>query len=247
MNNLVSIITPSFNSSKYIRETVASVLNQTYGNWELIIVDDGSKDSSTEIIKDFSKTDDRIKGFYFDKNRGVSEARNYAISKAKGKYIAFLDSDDLWSAHKLEKQLSFMQENKIGFSFTSYQPFSSSIFHSVIKAPKIITYNNLLQNTIIGCLTVVIDTQIIKKVHFPPYKTSQDLAAWLQILRDKHCAYGLNENLASYRVLSGSNSSNKFKVIRGVWNVYRDSEKLNVFKSSWCLINYIFNALLKRI
>jgi teichuronic acid biosynthesis glycosyltransferase TuaG len=247
MNNLVSIITPSFNSSKYIKETVDSVLSQTYEDWELIIVDDGSKDSSANIIQDLTNTDTRIKGFYFDKNRGASEARNYAISKAQGKYLAFLDSDDLWNTHKLEKQLSFMQKNKIGFSFTSYQPFSNTTFQSVIKAPKVITYNQLLKNTIIGCLTVIIDTEIVKKVNFPSYKTSQDFAAWLLILRDEHCAYGFNENLASYRVLDGSNSSNKFNVIRGVWRVYRDSEKLSAIKSSWCLINYIFNALLKRI
>tara|TARA_B110000444_G_scaffold250359_1_gene276629 strand:- start:93 stop:836 length:744 start_codon:yes stop_codon:yes gene_type:complete len=247
MNTQVSIITPSYNSSQYIRETVQSVISQTYSDWELIIVDDGSIDNSDLIIKELVSSDSRIKAFYLKENKGVAFARNKAISEASGRYIAFLDSDDIWSSDKLEKQLKFMKINAIAFSFTSYQPFSSFKSYKVIHAPQKISYEELLRNTIIGCLTVVIDTELIKKIFIPDYATSQDYAAWLLILKKGYCAYGFNENLAKYRVVSTSNSANKIEMIKGVWSIYRESEKLNILQSFWCLINYMFNAILKRI
>ena len=247
MNTQVSIITPSYNSSQYIRETVQSVISQTYSDWELIIVDDGSIDNSDLIIKELVSSDSRIKAFYLKENKGVAFARNKAISEASGRYIAFLDSDDIWSSDKLEKQLKFMKINAIAFSFTSYQPFSSFKSYKVIHAPQKISYEELLRNTIIGCLTVVIDTELIKKIFMPDYATSQDYAAWLLILKKGYCAYGFNENLAKYRVVSTSNSANKIEMIKGVWSIYRESEKLNILQSFWCLINYMFNAILKRI
>lgn len=247
MNTQVSIITPSYNSSQYIRETVQSVISQTYSDWELIIVDDGSIDNSDLIIKELVSSDSRIKAFYLKENKGVAFARNKAISESSGRYIAFLDSDDIWSSDKLEKQLKFMKINAIAFSFTSYQPFSRFKSYKVIHAPPKISYEELLRNTIIGCLTVVIDTELIKKIFMPDYATSQDYAAWLLILKKGYCAYGFNENLAKYRVVSTSNSANKIEVIKGVWSIYRESEKLNILRSFWCLINYMFNAILKRI
>jgi teichuronic acid biosynthesis glycosyltransferase TuaG len=247
MNTQVSIITPSYNSSQYIRETVQSVISQTYSDWELIIVDDGSIDNSDLIIKELVNSDTRIKAFFLKENKGVAFARNKAISEASGRYIAFLDSDDIWSSDKLEKQLKFMKINAIAFSFTSYQPFSSFKSYKVIHAPQKISYEELLRNTIIGCLTVVIDTELIKKIFMPDYATSQDYAAWLLILKKGYFAYGFNENLAKYRVVSTSNSANKIEMIKGVWSIYRESEKLNILQSFWCLINYMFNAILKRI
>jgi teichuronic acid biosynthesis glycosyltransferase TuaG len=247
MNTQVSIITPSYNSSQYIRETVQSVISQTYSDWELIIVDDGSIDNSDLIIKELVNSDTRIKAFFLKENKGVAFARNKAISEASGRYIAFLDSDDIWSSDKLEKQLKFMKINAIAFSFTSYQPFSSFKSYKVIHAPQKISYEELLRNTIIGCLTVVIDTEFIKKIFMPDYATSQDYAAWLLILKKGYFAYGFNENLAKYRVVSTSNSANKIEMIKGVWSIYRESEKLNILQSFWCLINYMFNAILKRI
>lgn len=247
MNTQVSIITPSYNSSQYIRETVQSVVSQTYSDWELIIVDDGSIDNSDLIIKELVSSDTRIKAFFLKENKGVAFARNKAISEASGRYIAFLDSDDIWSSDKLEKQLNFMKINAIAFSFTSYQPFSSFKSYKVIHAPQKISYEELLRNTIIGCLTVVIDTELIKKIFMPDYATSQDYAAWLLILKKGYFAYGFNENLAKYRVVSTSNSANKIEMMKGVWSIYRESEKLNILQSFWCLINYMFNAILKRI
>jgi len=249
MNNLVSIITPSFNSSKYIKETVDSVLSQTYENWELIIVDDGSKDSSANIIQDLTNTDTRIKGFYFDKNIGAAEARNVAIQQAKGKYIAFLDSNDLWELEKLEKQISFMQTEDIAFSFSTYQPMSEdgSKLYSIIHAPKIVTYSSYLKNTIIGCLTVVIDRERAGDFEMPNIRSSHDMALWLLIMKRGFDAYGLDENLARYRIVSASNTSSKWRAAKDVWKIYREVEKLSFLYSSWCFLNYAFNALVKRI
>ena len=249
MNNLVSIITPSFNSSKYIKETVDSVLRQTYENWELIIVDDGSKDSSANIIQDLTNTDTRIKGFYFDKNIGAAEARNVAIQQAKGKYIAFLDSNDLWELEKLEKQISFMQTEDIAFSFSTYQPMSEdgSKLYSIIHAPKIVTYSAYLKNTIIGCLTVVIDREKAGDFEMPNIRSSHDMALWLLIMKRGFDAYGLDENLARYRIVSSSNTSSKWRAAKDVWKIYREVEKLSFLYSSWCFLNYAFNALVKRI
>jgi teichuronic acid biosynthesis glycosyltransferase TuaG len=249
MNNLVSIITPSFNSSKYIKETVDSVLSQTYENWELIIVDDGSKDSSANIIQDLTNTDTRIKGFFFDKNIGAAEARNVAIQQAKGKYIAFLDSNDLWELEKLEKQISFMQTEDIAFSFSTYQPMSEdgSKLYSIIHAPKIVTYSAYLKNTIIGCLTVVIDREKAGDFEMPNIRSSHDMALWLLIMKRGFDAYGLDENLARYRIVSASNTSSKWRAAKDVWKIYREVEKLSFLYSSWCFLNYAFNALVKRI
>ena len=249
MNNLVSIITPSFNSSKYIKETVDSVLSQTYENWELIIVDDGSKDSSANIIQDLTNSDTRIKGFFFDKNIGAAEARNVAIQQAKGKYIAFLDSNDLWELEKLEKQISFMQTEDIAFSFSTYQPMSEdgSKLYSIIHAPKIVTYSAYLKNTIIGCLTVVIDREKAGDFEMPNIRSSHDMALWLLIMKRGFDAYGLDENLARYRIVSTSNTASKWHAAKDVWKIYREVEKLSFLYSSWCFLNYAFNALVKRI
>ncbi|MBT6650493.1 MAG: glycosyltransferase, partial [Flavobacteriales bacterium] len=235
--------------SKYIKETVDSVLRQTYENWELIIVDDGSKDSSPNIIQDLTNTDTRIKGFYFDKNIGAAEARNVAIQQAKGKYIAFLDSNDLWELEKLEKQISFMQTEDIAFSFSTYQPMSEdgSKLYSIIHAPKIVTYSAYLKNTIIGCLTVVIDREKAGDFEMPNIRSSHDMALWLLIMKRGFDAYGLDENLARYRIVSASNTSSKWRAAKDVWKIYREVEKLSFLYSSWCFLNYAFNALVKRI
>ncbi len=249
MTDLVSIITPSYNSARFIGESVNSVLEQTYTNWELLIVDDASKDNSRELINNFTAKDNRISSFLLDKNLGVAAARNIAIEKSKGRYIAFLDSDDIWKKEKLAEQIAFMKAHNIGFSFSSYQPISedgSQIFKS-IKVPKKINYNAFLKNTIIGCLTVVLDKNKITELKMPNLRTSQDMALWLLIMRNGHQAYGIQKSLAYYRVVKTSNTSNKLKVIEGVWKIYRDQERLGYLRSSWCFLNYAFNAVKKRI
>jgi len=247
MYELVSIITPSYNSSRFIEECVDSALSQTYDNWELIIVDDCSADNSPQIIKKYN--DKRIQLIELDGNVGAAEARNVAIRKAKGKYIAFLDSDDLWESQKLEKQISFMETEDIAFSFSTYQPISEdgSKLHSIIHAPKIVTYYSYLKNTIIGCLTVVIDREKAGDFEMPNIRSSHDMALWLLIMRRGFDAYGLDENLARYRIVSTSNTASKWHAAKDVWKVYREIEKLSFFYSSWCFLNYAFNALIKRI
>ena len=249
MSDLISIITPCYNSSKFIDECVSSVLLQSYCNWELLLVDDCSNDNSKELLLNIEKKDERIKVTFLDNNIGAANARNVAIQKAKGKYIAFLDSDDSWDSKKLDKQISFMVQNDIAFSFTSYQSISENGLDiiSVIKAPHKMTYNNYLKNTIIGCLTVIIDREKVGDFEMPSIRSSHDMALWLLIMKRGFVAYGFNENLANYRIVSSSNTSSKWDAAKDVWMVYRNLEKLSFFYSIWCFLNYAFNAVIKRI
>jgi len=249
MNKLVSIITPSYNSSKFIEECVASVLLQSYTNWELLIVDDCSKDNSRDLLTNLAEKEDRIKLTFLDENIGAAKARNIAIRNAKGKYISFLDSDDVWQKDKLEKQIKFMEGNDIAFSFTSYTPISEdgTISFSEIVAPTEIGYSSYLKNTIIGCLTVIIDKEKVGNFEMPIIKSSHDMALWLLIMKRGFTAYGLNESLAKYRIVSTSNTANKWCAANDVWRVYRQFEKLSFFYSIWCFLNYAFNAIIRRI
>ena len=249
MNRLVSIITPSYNSSKFIEECINSVISQTYLDWEMIIIDDCSIDNSRDLITKFAKEDSRIHPIFLEENVGAAEARNIAIKESKGKYIAFLDSDDLWKKNKLEKQISFMNEKNIAFSFTSYQPMSENGVekYSVINVPYQIDYHSYLKNTIIGCLTVVIDREKTGEFQMPNIRSSHDMALWLLIMKRGFSAYGLNENLAFYRIVSTSNTSKKWKAAKEVWDVYRKVEKLNIVYSAICFVGYVYNAIKKRM
>ena len=249
MNKTVSIITPSYNSSKFIEECIESVISQTYQEWEMIIVDDCSIDNSRKLINKYVNQDKRIRSIFLKENVGSAQARNTAIKEAEGEYIAFLDSDDLWFPEKLEKQIEFMERNDFAFSFTSYETITEdgSSNSSIIKAPVKMNYNSYLKNTIIGCLTVVINIRKTGSFLMPNIRSSHDMALWLIIMKRGFSAYGLNECLAYYRIVSTSNTSNKWKSAIEVWDVYRKVEKLNIFYSTICFICYVFNALKKRI
>ena len=249
MSALVSIITPSYNSERFINECVRSVLDQTYTNWELIIVDDASDDNSRKLISNIAERDNRIKFVFLTKNIGAAGARNIALEMSEGRYVAFLDSDDVWKTEKLTTQIDFMQSHDISFSFSSYQPMSENgmEFFREIKAPLKIDYNSFLKNTIIGCLTVVLDKYKIGDVKMPNLRTSQDMALWLSIMKGGVAAYGIEQSLAYYRIVENSNTSNKFKVIQGVWRIYRIEEGLGYVRSIWYFLNYAFNAIKKRI
>ena len=215
----------------------------------MLIVDDASDDSSKELINAYAEKDCRIRPFFLDQNLGVAEARNIAISNAKGRYIAFLDIDDVWKKEKLKVQIAFMKHHDIAFSFSSYQSISedgNQIFNE-IEAPLIMDYNLFLKNTIIGCLTVVLDKNKIEDFRMPNLRTSQDMALWLSIMRNGISAYGIQKSLAYYRIVETSNTANKFKVAKGVWNIYRIEEDLGYVRSVWCFLNYAFNAIKKRI
>lgn len=249
MNNKVSVITASYNAARFIGETIESVLNQTYTDLELIIVDDCSTDNTEEIVNKYIEKDNRIKFYKLDKNSGAAIVRNTALEKATGRFMAFLDSDDLWDKEKLEKQIKFMKDNNYGFSFTSYRLMKEDgqLTGKEVIVPISMKYTQLLKNTIIGCLTVVIDKEIIGDFRMPLVRAGQDTATWLSILRKGHIAYGLNEVLASYRTVDGSISSNKVKALKRTWNTYRNLEKLNLVKSSYYFLCYTLNAIKKRI
>ncbi|MED4583099.1 glycosyltransferase family 2 protein [Brevibacillus choshinensis] len=245
---LVSVITPTYNAARFIRETIDSVKRQTYPYWELILVDDGSKDETVALIQEEMR-DSRIRLIVMPKNGGAAVARNTGISAAGGRYLAFLDSDDLWLPEKLEKQVSYMQRNDVAFSFTRYRIIQENGTQTpfVVPIPQQIDYNGLLKNTIIGCLTVMLDREKLGVVQMPNIRTRQDTALWLQILRDGHIAYGIQEELSHYRKVVGSISSNKWKAARNTWRLYRDIEKLNFLRASWCFLHYGWNAWKKSV
>jgi len=250
LNNLkplVSIITPVFNASRFIKDCITSVKEQTYENWELILVDDCSKDDSVHIINEESADDGRIILVQLDKNGGAAAARNKALDMAKGEYVAFLDSDDIWLPEKLENQVHFMVSNNISFSFTEYGFIdeSGNELNKHIKVPTEVDYNFLLKNTIIGCLTVMLDKRAFGNIQMSSLM-HEDYALWLSLLRDGCKAYGLQKKLALYRVVKGSLSSNKLKAAKGTWRIYR-LEKLGFLKACWCFLNYSINAIKKRL
>lgn len=249
MNDLVSIITPSYNSSRFISDTIESVLAQSYTNWELLITDDCSTDSTVDIIKSYAKQNHRIKLFIFEQNQGAAASRNNSLKHAKGNYIAFLDSDDTWSPMKIEKQIHFMREHGCAFSFSYYELMDEKgrLLNRVIKTPTSVNYKEYLQNTIIGCLTVMIDQTIVGDFRMPQIRTSQDMATWLQILKRGYIAYAIPEILAQYRLVNDSNSSKKWRAAKDVWKVYRQIEHLSLLFSIYNFGGYTFHALLKRL
>lgn len=246
---LVSIITPVYNAEKFIRETIESVQNQTYTNWEMLLINDCSTDSSAEIIKEKAVEDSRIKYIELDKNSGAAITRNTGISKAQGRYIAFLDSDDIWKSDKLDKQLALIKEKDIGFCFTSYRYVMQDGVptNKVARAPEKIDYNGLLKNTIIGCSTVLIDREVMGDFRMTNVRRGQDTATWLQLLKRTEYAYGIYEDLVWYRVVDGSLSHNKWNAIKRTWNTYRNVEHLSLPKAMYVFVFYAYNALKKRI
>lgn len=243
---LVSIIMPNYNSEKFLKSTVQSVLNQTYQNWELIIVDDCSTDNSLNVLALFC--DDRIRIFKNYENLGAAKTRNKAIELSKGRWISFLDSDDLWQPEKLEKQLSFMIKNHIAFSCCDYDVINSSNEIKTTYSPtkNFYTYKDILKHNVIGCLTVVYDSYKLGKVYMPETATKrEDFACWLSILKSGVNVYYFHESLAQYRIHSNSVSSNKLDMIKYQWSVYRKIEKLNFLISSYYLLCWAIKGLLK--
>ncbi|WP_242035121.1 glycosyltransferase family 2 protein [Mesobacillus harenae] len=246
---LVSIITPVYKAEEFIEQTINSVQSQTYTNWEMILVDDLSPDNSKQIIDRISEKDNRVRLIQLEKNSGAAIARNTAIENSNGKYIAFLDSDDLWQPEKLERQVQFMLENNIEFSFTGYEIMKEDGTKTgkIVHVPQEINYNGLLKNTIIGCLTVMLDKHAIGKIEMVNIRTRQDFVLWLDILKRGHIAYGIDEPLAYYRKVEGSISSNKIKTAKRNWKVYREIEGLPLPKAIYCFCGYAYNALRKSL
>ena len=243
----VSIIMPAYNASKYLVDSVESVKKQSFKNWELIIIDDCSIDNTAELIKSMSEKDSRIIFMQNTENCGVAQTRNAGIKVATGKYIAFLDSDDIWFPNKLERQLEFMEKNRYAFSFSSYLKFDSNTGKNgkIVRAPKVVVAEELLGNTIIGCLTVIYNREKIGKVYMPNIKHMEDNATWYSVLAQGYKAYGLDEVLAKYRENNNSLTANKWHSAILQWDIYRDYFKFSRAKSAKYFVQYVFNALKK--
>lgn len=243
-NGLVSVITPSYNCASLIGETIESVLNQSYAQWEMIIVDDCSSDHTEEIVSQYR--DARIKYKKLEYNSGAAAARTEAMKMAEGQYIAFCDSDDLWMPDKLERQLRFMKENGHVFSCTAYEQIDESgkNLGRIMKPPKKCDYNRLLLDCPVGNSTVMYDVSKMGKFEVPNIRKRNDDALWLQMLKKEPFIWGMDDVLAQYRIRQNSISSNKMKVIRYHWILYRDIEHLSIPRSLfhigyWCIIKLL--------
>lgn len=249
MNELVSIVTPTYNCSKYIEKTIKSVINQTYKNWEMIIVDDCSTDNTEKIVRKYQQQYPNIIYKILDKNSGAAVARNTALKNAKGRYIAFLDSDDLWIPEKLEKQINFMKNNNYYFSYTNYEEIdeNDNPLNKLITGPKRITKTGMYNYCWPGCLTVMYDAEKIGLIQIEDLKKNNDYAIWLKVIKKAEC-YLLNENLAKYRKRSGSISNHNFlKLVKYHYLLYKNGEKMNIAMSCLFTLRNLCFGLIKKI
>jgi teichuronic acid biosynthesis glycosyltransferase TuaG len=243
---LVSIITPSFNTDKFIAETIQSVQNQTYQNWEMIIVDDCSADATVSIIKQFVKNDNRIRFFQLERNSGAGVAREMALSKANGDYISFLDADDLWKPLKLEKQLQFLKENKIPFTFSFYDCIDedSNTLNKCVEAPKTLSYWQLFFCNYVGNLTGIYDRHYFGKIAISATRKRQDWMVWLTVLKKIRKAKPVPESLAFYRIRNNSLSASKVDLLKHNFAVYRSFHGFNYVSAMFIMIGFLFTQLL---
>ncbi|MEG3658747.1 glycosyltransferase family 2 protein [Arenibacter palladensis] len=243
---LVSIITPTFNSEIFIKDTYQSIKSQSYSNWNWIVVDDCSTDGTVKILESLMLLDNRIQLFRNITNLGAAVTRNRAIEKATGRFIAFLDSDDLWSNDKLEKQISFMNETKIAFSYSAYSIIDEAgkDTKKIIDPPNKLDYPTLLKENQIGCLTAIYDQEILGKCYMPLIRKRQDYGLWLSVLKKTPYAYKVPGVLAVYRIRNESVSSSKINLLQYNYRLFREFENLSVFKSvyylSWNVLRKIF-------
>lgn len=252
MNELVSIIVPVYNAEKFIRETMDSVMAQTYSDWELLLVEDCSSDGSADTIEKYiaEKAESRIRLIRQPSNQGAARARNRGVLEASGRYVAYLDADDLWAPEKLEHELSFMEEKGAAFAFTGYE-FADEHgvgLGKVVRVPETLEYRQALSNTTIFTTTVMFDTcKISKELLEMPVIKSEDTALWWKVLRAGYTAYGLDENLAKYRRAGRTLSSNKLEALRRIWNLYRRAEGMSVADSAGHFCLWAVRAVRRRL
>lgn len=248
---LVSIIVPVYKAEKFLKDTIKTVEEQTYTNWELIFVNDCSPDNSVEIIEEAIKQNSKIKLIKLENNSGAAIARNKGIEEAKGKYIAFIDADDKWNKEKLEIQVDFMQKNDCSFSFTSYEFADENCVGNgrFVNVPEKINYKQALKNTTIWTSTVMFDVEKLGKdlIKMPNVKRGQDTATWWKVLKQIDYAYGIDKVLSYYRRTNESLSANKITALKRTWNLYRNVEHLNLFYSFYNFCWYVLNALRRRM
>lgn len=255
MNNeaLISIIVPVYKAEKYIEKTLYAIFAQTYENWEAVLVVDGQVDDSEKIIREVTTREGmegKVQVLIRGENQGAAKARNMGVEHANGRYITYLDADDFWVKEKLEKELRFIQEKKVGFVFTGYEfgDEEANPTGKVVHVPETLKYKEALKNTTIFTTTVMFDTTVIpKELLVMPVVKSEDTALWWKILRQGYTAYGLDENLAVYRRPPKSLSSNKLEAIRRIWNLYRKEEKLSLVYSFYNFCFWAVRAVYRRV
>lgn len=269
--DFISIVIPVYNAAAFLERTLNCVKNQSFSNWELILVEDGSKDNSLDVIQkwlkeqeftlDTKNEEDDFAGISYgmkkvlllinERNHGVAYARNRGIQQASGQYLVYLDADDYWESNKLEKQYHFMKQNGYAFSFTSYEFASTEGIKNgkIVHVPKQICYEKALTNTIISTITVMFDRKQISKefLLMPEDCQREDTATWWKILKNGYIAYGLDEVLSVYCRHRGSHSSNKIKAVIGTYKMYRKQEQLGFFKTVVCMVKYIIGAVRRRL
>ncbi len=248
---MVSIVVPVYNAANYIENTIKMVVDQTYRDWELILVDDASRDNSVEIIEDIiSRQKKRIRLIKKQVNAGAAEARNTGIDASSGRYIAFLDADDIWMRDKLEKQIAFMEKTGAAFSFHAYEfgDEEARPTGKIVHVPAKLNFKKALSRTIIFTTTVMFDTEKIDMeiIHMPKVP-SEDTATWWRILKSGYEAYGLDENLAIYRRPGKSLSSNKMVALSRIWFLYRNIANLSVAESLFYFGGWAIRAALRRL
>ena len=248
MEDLVSIIMPAYNCADFIEETIKTVQAQTYQKWELLVIDDQSTDITKQVLTELSEKDSRIKYIELEQNSGAATARNRGIKEAKGQYIAFLDSDDLWKTEKLEKQLYFMKEHHYAFTFTSYELIDDAgqPLHKCVMVPEQIDYDTLLYDTPIFTSAVMYEKKNLSSAYMPNLVNGEDVAMWLKMLKIVPYAYGLNENLVFYRVREHSLSAGIVTKLKRRWEIYRKSEDLPLTQASRYYLKYLFSVIRKR-
>lgn len=244
----VSIITPSYNSELFISETILSIQSQTFTDWELIITDDCSSDDTVRIIKSFIKKDDRIRLYILKSNQGAGVARNHSIKMAKGRYIAFCDSDDKWKESKLRKQIDFMITNNLSFTYSSYDVIDEENNKlKSIYSPIKLSYKEMLRNNYVGCLTAIYDQDKLGKIYMSEIRKRQDWTLWLKIFKTIKNTRGIEEPLAIYRKRAGSISSNKFLLLKYNFIIYNKYLGYNKVKSFLLVLNFLNYYARKKI
>lgn len=245
---MVSIVMPAYNSGKTIRDSVNSIFAQTYPDWELIVIDDGSIDDTSVILEEFAHSDSRVRFLQNAKNMGVSYTRNRAVTLAKGEWIAFLDSDDLWDPWKLEKQMALAENHSdmiVCYTASAFMDDKGNQYNYVMPAVERLTYKNLLRKNLMSCSSVMIKASVMKNIRMPNDKMHEDYFVWLTVLRESKVAYGINEPLLIYRLSTNSKSSKRFKSARMLFNSYK-AVGYSFIASCVLTLQYTFHSVIKR-
>lgn len=246
---LVSVVIPVYNAERFIEAAVESVVKQTFQNWEILLIDDGSTDASGALLDKMAQQDKRIRVFHLESG-SAAKARNAGTGQAKGQYLAFLDADDLWEKDKLEKEVAFLKEKEAAFVFSGYEfaDENGKGTGKVVHVPQQLRYKEALKNTTIFTSTVLFDMEKTgRELLYMPEMKSEDTALWWKVLRQGYTAWGLDENLVKYRRSGKTLSSNKLEAVRRIWNLYRKAEGLSVLASLYYFIFWGFHAVARRI